>query len=412
MCIPESRSFRGLRHLPRMRPTRTITLLAPFGRHASTVVESLRSRLATELPELADFIGSRDSLNSGGAKHRRDRSSEAEFTATSSDSRIKQELIDRFLRRHTYLRISLTERCSLRCVYCMPADGVKLTPNSQLLYPDEIQRLAAAFVRAGVDKIRLTGGEPTVREDIVDVVAGLDALRPLGLKQIAMTSNGIALSRLLPPLRAAGLDRLNISLDTLQRELFAQITRRDGLPRVLKAIDLASEMGFSPLKVNCVLMANVNEQELLDFAALAVRKSLDVRFIEYMPFDGNSWSMDKVVPHSRVMSVLHEAYPGMTKIDTDAHDVAVTWRPEQGDHRTPLQTSMLCAVEHAVPHCTSLQPPRPRTDALHLSRSCLVPPTTPSFVVRVLVAPTERDEHPQPSFHSSPLETLLLPPKR
>lgn len=314
-------------------------LRAPCRRHSaaallrtrlhSTVVSALRARLSEELPELADFVGGRTSQTPRAtAVDEQLQRPLAEGVPSLGEARVTPELTDRFLRRHTYLRISLTERCSLRCTYCMPAQGVDLSPEDKLLSPAEVQRLAAMFVRAGVDKIRLTGGEPTVRRDIVDVVAGLNELRPHGLRQIAMTSNGIALPRLLRPLQEAGLDRLNISLDTLSRELFTQLTRRDGLGRVLKAIDLAQELGYSHLKVNVVLMAGVNEDELLDFAALAVAKSIDVRFIEYMPFDGNEWSMGKIVPHSRVMASLRGAYPDLVAAGNDAHDVAVTWRPE------------------------------------------------------------------------------------
>ena len=141
-------------------------------------------------------------------------------------------LFDRFSRHHTYLRISLTEKCSLRCVYCMPEDGVNLTPSTRLLSTEEMLRLARVFVGAGVTKIRLTGGEPTVRPDLAQVVASLSELRPLGLEQIAMTSNGIALPRMLPTLVLNGLDKLNLSLDTLDRDKFKQLTRRDGLKKV------------------------------------------------------------------------------------------------------------------------------------------------------------------------------------
>ena len=170
-------------------------------------------------------------------------------------------LFDRFARHHTYLRLSLTERCSLRCVYCMPEQGVSLTPNSRLLSLEETLRLARVFVGAGVTKIRLTGGEPTVRRDLPEVVAALSELRPLGLEQIAMTSNGIALPRMLPSLVLNGLDKLNLSLDTLDRQKFSTLTRRDGLHRVLAAIDLAIDLGIRPLKLNCVLMAGTNDDE-------------------------------------------------------------------------------------------------------------------------------------------------------
>jgi len=242
-----------------------------------------------------------------------------------------QVLDDRFARRHNYLRISLAERCNLRCVYCMPEEGVDLTPTAQLLSVAETTQLAGMFVRAGVTKIRLTGGEPTVRRDLPEVVAALSALRPLGLEEISMTTNGIALKRMLPKLQAAGLDRLNISLDTLDPAAFARLTRVDALARVHGAIDAVLAAGLSPLKVNCVLMRDSpglpgNEHELLSFARLSVDRPIDVRFIEYMPFDGNAWSLKRLVPYKEAIGRLREAYPGLEPISTDRHDVATSWR--------------------------------------------------------------------------------------
>ena len=141
-------------------------------------------------------------------------------------------LTDTFGRAHTYLRISLTERCSLRCTYCMPPSGVALTRSEELLTSGETVRLATLFVTSGVTKIRLTGGEPTLRPDLPELVGSLSALRPLGLESLCMTSNGVSLSRSLGSLKAAGLDRLNLSLDTLRRERFIELTRRDALPKV------------------------------------------------------------------------------------------------------------------------------------------------------------------------------------
>ena len=141
-----------------------------------------------------------------------------------------------------------------------------------------------------------------------------------------MTSNGIALPRLLPRLVDAGLDRLNLSLDTLDRERFTRLARRDGLRRVLDSIDLAIELGLTPLKVNCVLMQGTNDDELLDFAALSRDRPIDVRFIEYMPFDGNKWQEDTMVPFSQMIEQLREAHPALERVPTPKNDVAVSWR--------------------------------------------------------------------------------------
>jgi len=249
-------------------------------------------------------------------------------------------LVDNFSRRHTYLRISLTERCSLRCVYCMPEDGVDLTPSSRLMSTEETLRVARLLVGAGVTKIRLTGGEPTVRRDLPEIIAALNELRPLGLEQIAMTSNGIALPRMLPKLVLNGLDRLNLSLDTLDRQRFLELTRRDGLKRVLDAIDLAIDLGLTPLKLNCVLMTGTNDDELLDFAALSRDRPIDVRFIEYMPFDGNKWSSDSMVTLEAMLGRLREAHPGIAKLPTPPNDVAVSYRLPEAEGSVSFIASM------------------------------------------------------------------------
>lgn len=161
--------------------------------------------------------------------------------------RVSDMLTDSHGRRHNYLRISLTERCNLRCHYCMPAEGVELTPNSGLLSQEEIIRIASTFVAGGVDKIRLTGGEPSIRSDIEEICEQLRSLP--GLQNLAMTSNGIILSRKLFRLQAAGLNQLNISLDTLVPAKFELLTRRKGHNKVLQSIDTALGLGFSPVKV-------------------------------------------------------------------------------------------------------------------------------------------------------------------
>lgn len=163
-------------------------------------------------------------------------------------------LTDSFGRQHSYLRISLTERCNLRCLYCMPEDGVELTPASHLLSTEEVLRLARLFAAAGVNKVRLTGGEPTLRKDLVEIVRQLAAID--GIESIALTTNGITLARNLSALKDAGLTHLNISLDTLRPERFLALTRRQGHGRVLEAIRLASELGFDPGKCVAVVVEN------------------------------------------------------------------------------------------------------------------------------------------------------------
>lgn len=163
------------------------------------------------------------------------------------DNPVSQMLVDSFGRLHTYLRISLTDRCNLRCQYCMPAEGVDLTPKPQLLNQDEILRVANLFTSSGVNKIRLTGGEPTIRKDLEDICLGLSNLK--GLKTLAMTTNGLTLATKLPRLKECGLTSLNISLDTLVPAKFEFLTRRRGHHKVLESINAAVELGYNPVKV-------------------------------------------------------------------------------------------------------------------------------------------------------------------
>jgi cyclic pyranopterin phosphate synthase len=208
-------------------------------------------------------------------------------------------LTDTFGRQHTYLRISLTEKCNLRCLYCMPEEGVDLSGKSELLSVEEMHRLATLFAAAGVTKIRLTGGEPTLRKDLVDIVRSIASIE--GVEDVGLTSNGVTLGKNLAELKKAGLNLLNISLDTLRPDRFEAMTRRKGHSRVLDTIYKAVELGYNPVKVNVVVMRGVNDDELSDFVELTKDAPINVRFIEYMPFDGNVWSSSKMVPYKEMM---------------------------------------------------------------------------------------------------------------
>ncbi|XP_027912686.1 pentatricopeptide repeat-containing protein At4g35850, mitochondrial-like isoform X3 [Vigna unguiculata] len=218
------------------------------------------------------------------------------------DNSVSDMLVDSFGRLHTYLRISVTERCNLRCQYCMPAEGVELTPSPQILTKTEILRLANLFVSSGVTKIRLTGGEPTVRKDIEDICLELSNLK--GLRTLSMTTNGIALTRKLPRLKDCGLTSLNISVDTLVPAKFEFMTRRRGHEKVMNSINAAIDLGFNPVKVNCVVMRGFNDDEICDFVELTRDKPIDIRFIEFMPFDGNVWNVKKLVPYSEMLDTV------------------------------------------------------------------------------------------------------------
>lgn len=261
-------------------------------------------------------------------------------------------LTDTFGRQHDYLRISLTERCNLRCQYCMPAEGVALSSQPELLTTSEIVKLAELFVREGIRKIRLTGGEPLVRPDIVSIIGQLNEFRGLGLETIAMSTNGITLAKKLPALKAAGLDLINVSLDTLIPAKFEFITRRKGWNKVMEAIDCAVEMGFQPLKINCVVMRGVNEDEVLDFVALTERKHVDVRFIEYMPFDGNKWNLKKMVPYKELMSMISSRWPDLERLTDLNNDTSKAWKVKGFSGQIGFITSM---SEHFCDSCNRLR---------------------------------------------------------
>ncbi|KAB5540751.1 hypothetical protein DKX38_013725 [Salix brachista] len=289
-------------------------------------------------------------------------------------------LVDSFGRMHTYLRISLTERCNLRCQYCMPAEGTELTPSPQLLSQDEIVHLANLFVSSGVDKIRLTGGEPTIRKDIEDICLQLSNLK--GLKTLAMTTNGIILARKLPKLKECGLTSVNISLDTLVPAKFEFLTRRNGHERVVDSINAAIDCGYNPVKVcvlsailvilafslnyalsifdpltsdllvNCVVMRGFNDDEICDFVELTHKKPINVRFIEFMPFDGNVWNVKKVVPYSEMLDKVGKQFPGLKRLQDHPTDTAKNFRIDGHLGMVSFITSM---TEHFCAGCNRLR---------------------------------------------------------
>ena len=218
-----------------------------------------------------------------------------------------EQLVDTFGRVHRDLRISVTDRCNFRCTYCMPPDGLDWLPRSEVLTFEEIERVARVLVeRFGVHSIRLTGGEPTVRARLANLVA---MLTPLGT-DLALTTNGLTLGVVAGDLAAAGLRRINISLDSLQADRFRKVTLRDDLPRVLDGVDAALAAGLDPVKINVVVMRGVNDDELLDFVAFGRDKGVEVRFIEFMPLDAEEgWRQDAVVSLTEITQRIGEVYP-------------------------------------------------------------------------------------------------------
>jgi cyclic pyranopterin phosphate synthase len=201
-------------------------------------------------------------------------------------------LVDRFGRVHTYLRLSVTDRCNLRCTYCMPAEGLDWMPRDDLLTYEELVRVVRVLARLGVRKVRLTGGEPTVRRDLQALVAGLRAIPELG--ELAMTTNGLRLETLSAPLKAAGLTRVNVSLDDTDPERFAALTRGGDVHRVLRGIEAARAAGLTPVKINAVVVAGVNDDAPVRLVRhFAHAPDVEVRFIETMPFE----QVDRTVRH-------------------------------------------------------------------------------------------------------------------
>ncbi|MBC2389323.1 GTP 3',8-cyclase MoaA [Listeria booriae] len=198
-------------------------------------------------------------------------------------------LTDRFGRVHDYIRISVTDRCNLRCVYCMPEEGMTFLPHEEVLSKDEIIDFMKIMVGYGIKKVRITGGEPLLRTDIVDIIAGLSAIPKI--EDIAVTTNAMYLVKKAEALKEAGLTRVNISLDSLQEDRFKTITRGGRLQKVLDGIAKAEEVGFFPIKLNVVLIKGQNDDEILDFLEFTRDKDINIRFIEYMPIGhaGDSW---------------------------------------------------------------------------------------------------------------------------
>lgn len=253
-------------------------------------------------------------------------------------------LTDTFHRQHDYLRISISERCNLRCVYCMPEEGVPLSPDRDVLTSPEIFLLSSVFVSQGVTKIRLTGGEPTVRKDFVPLMQQIGTLRPHGLKEICITTNGISLHRKLDSLVESGLTGVNLSLDTLDPWQFQIMTRRKGFEAVQRSIDRILELNRLgagvKLKINCVVMRGVNDREIIPFVEMTREKDVEVRFIEYMPFDGNKWSEGKMFGYQEMLDLIKEKYPSLEKVRDHRNDTSKTWRIPGFAGRIGFITSM------------------------------------------------------------------------
>jgi GTP 3',8-cyclase len=227
-------------------------------------------------------------------------------------------LFDPYRRKINYLRISMTDRCNLRCCYCMPEEGIPLIPHEEILTYEEILRIVHVFAGEGISKIRLTGGEPLVRKGIVDFIFRLSQIE--GIKDLSLTTNGILLKEFAQDLKQAGLKRINVSLDSLRRERFYQITRKDEFERVWGGIEEALRVGLFPLKINMVAIKGLNDDEIESFAQLTLHLPLTIRYIEYMPSgNGEEWREDNILTIPQIKNRL-ERIGNLVPIPSDQWD--------------------------------------------------------------------------------------------
>jgi cyclic pyranopterin phosphate synthase len=233
-------------------------------------------------------------------------------------------LVDRWGRRIESLRVSVTDRCNFRCLYCIPDEDIEWLPKAQLASLEELARIARVAVACGVRKLRLTGGEPLLRKNLPSLIAELASLP--GLDDLALTTNGTELPRLARDLATAGLERVNVSLDSLDRDTFVKLSQRDMLDAVLAGIDAAVEAGLTPVSINCVAIRGINDGEAVDFARLARERGFEVRFIEFMPLEhGHRWGPDTLVPGSELRARVHEVFPLRPAPDPDPNAPSRDW---------------------------------------------------------------------------------------
>jgi cyclic pyranopterin phosphate synthase len=271
-------------------------------------------------------------------------------------------LVDGFGRVASDLRVSVTDRCNLRCSYCMPAEGLDWLPKPELLTFEELTRVVSVAVSLGVTSVRLTGGEPLLRRGLPELVRQIAALHPR--PSIAMTTNGLGLDRLAEPLREAGLDRVNVSLDTIDREVFARLTRRDRLDDVVAGLEAAARAGLAPVKVNAVAMRGVNDEGVADLLQWCLERDYELRFIEQMPLDAqHAWERSSMVTQAEVLERLAERFTLTPTTAERGSAPAQTWLVDGG----PAVVGVIASVSQ--PFCGACD--RLRLTADGQLRSCL-----------------------------------------
>jgi cyclic pyranopterin phosphate synthase len=266
---------------------------------------------------------------------------------TSKEERL---LVDRFNRKINYLRISLTDRCNLRCIYCMPPAGERKLRHKDILRYEEVLRIARIAINLGINKIRLTGGEPLVRKGIQDFIPMLTSLE--GLDDVSLTTNGVLLEDNLEMLKSAGITRINVSLDSLKRLNFKYITRFDYFNRVWEGIEKARDMGFSPIKLNIVTMRGINDNEVLDFGRLAIEQPFHIRFIECMPIGLQSNTM-AFISNAEIEKLLVDRFGPLVSVSSGKNDGPATrFRFEDGEG----EIGFISAISHSFCHsCNRLR---------------------------------------------------------
>lgn len=296
----------------------------------------------------------------------------------------KGSLVDSYGRVIRDLRISVTDRCQFRCFYCLPNGEPPLARKDTILTFEEILRASRVFVSLGIEKIRLTGGEPMLRRDIETLVEGLAELRRNGLKDIALTTNGFSIRAKARLLKSAGLDRMTISLDSLDAENFKDITGVDKLDEVLDAIDAAKEAGLEPVKINAVVVRGRNEHELADFARFARETGVSMRFIEFMPLDsGHDWSREMVVPGREMRDAINAVHP--LELVKDSRGTETAWRYRFADG-APGEIGIIAPVtEMFCGQCSRI-----RLTADGQIRTCLF--STEEHDLRGVLRATESDD--------------------
>ncbi len=295
---------------------------------------------------------------------------------------VSDSLVDGFGRRHTQLRVSVTDRCNIRCSYCMPAEMVTFLPRSELLTFEEITRVVRVCTDLGVDKIRLTGGEPLVRARLDRLVAMLASLPHL--RELALTTNAMFLPQMARPLRDAGLNRLNISLDTLQEETFFRLTRRSGVQRVLDGIEAALAAGFEKTRLNAVIMRGINDEEIEPLVAFARDRKLEMRFIEFMPLDAEAnWQRPAVVTGEELRQRVEQCFGPLLAVERENPAQPAT---DYTFSDMPLRIGFIDSV--SVPFCGACD--RLRMTAEGQFRNCLF--STTEWDARKLLRNGENDD--------------------